>query len=174
MTTEQTLKNLVESCQLDPKRHFQDIYNTLIDKVYSYIRTRTSNQEDALDLTQEVFIDLYQSLSKFIYKSDGEFYSFIYTISKRKLAKYYGKRKEEVYPLEEILDSIAEENSTKDPDLNSALEKLDPETREIIILHHWSRYTFKEIADMLSLTESAARVRHHRALDTLLNSLTKT
>lgn len=176
MTNEQSLKSLVESCKLDPKGHFQAVYNTLVEQIYAYLKARTNSHEDALDLAQEVFIDLYQALPNFSYRSDGEFYSFIYTICKRKLAKHYKKHEGENYPGDDYLENIPEESTdkTEEQDILRVLQKLDPETREIIILHHWSRYTFKEIAEMLSLTESATRVRHHRALDTLSTLLTKT
>jgi RNA polymerase sigma-70 factor, ECF subfamily len=176
MTSEQSLKSLIESCQRNPKGHFKAVYDTLIDQVFAYIKGRTSNNDDALDLTQEIFIDLYNAIPSFSYRSDGEFYSFIYTICKRKLAKHYGRQKAEIYPGDEILENLPnqEEPPAEDKDIQMALAKLEPETREIIILHHWSRYTFKDIALMLNLTESATRVRHHRALDTLATLLTKT
>ena len=59
-------------------------------------------------------------------------------------------------------------------DIDTALKKLEPETREILILHHWQRHTFKEIAEIIGTTESAARVKHHRALSILNTLLTKT
>ncbi len=175
MTSEQSLQATIESCQSNPTGNFQAVYTILIDQVYAYIKSRTSNKDDALDITQEVFIDLYKALPNFSYRSDGEFYSFLYTLSKRKLAKYYSNLKNELRPEEEFLDNLPDQNNqeTNQQDIYTALLKLEPETREIITLHHWSRYTFKEIAAMLNMTESAARVRHHRALDTLAILLTK-
>ncbi len=176
MTSEQSLSNLIVSCQNDPKRHFQAVYDLLIDQVFSYIRTRSKSQEDATDLTQEVFIDLYQALPQFKYRSDAEFYGFLYLVCKRKLAKYYGKQKDEYLPGDEFLENLPEQRPSHDDeiDINTALKKLEPETREILILHHWQRHTFKEIAEIIGITESAARVKHHRALSILNTLLTKT
>lgn len=176
MTSEQSLSNLIISCQNDPRRHFQAVYDLLIDQVFSYLRNRTKNQEDATDLTQDVFIELYQALPQFKYRSDGEFYGFLYLICKRKLAKYYGKQKGEDLPGDEFLENLPDQHQTptEEIDIDIALKKLEPETREILILHHWQRHTFKEIAEILGTTESAARVKHHRALSILNTLLTKT
>ena len=55
--------------------------------------------------------------------------------------------------------------------VHRALEQLDECSREIVVLHHWSRYTFAEIAAIINMNESAVRVRHHRARATLASVL---
>jgi RNA polymerase sigma factor (sigma-70 family) len=57
--------------------------------------------------------------------------------------------------------------------LTEALKQLDECSREIVVLHHWSRYTFGEIATIVDMTEEAVRVRHHRAKAVLKDLLIK-
>ncbi len=52
-----------------------------------------------------------------------------------------------------------------------ALEFLDPEDREVLVEHEWEGKTFAEIAKALDLTESAARMRYHRALPKLASKV---
>jgi RNA polymerase sigma-70 factor (ECF subfamily) len=150
---------------------FKMLYEHLIDKVFAYIRYRTSSEDDATDITQEIFVDLYKALPKFTFSSNEEFYGFVFKISKRKLAKFYGSKHTKIskntseFNEELYLDST--NNNQVLYEVNSAVNLLDEVAKDIVVLHHWSRYTFPEIAMLLNMTESAVRVRHHRAIKTL-------
>lgn len=154
---------------------FQRLYELLIDKVFAYVRYRTNSEDDALDITQEVFVDIYKALPGFTYSSPDQFYGFVFTITKRKLAKYYANRQTQAA---KTTSEFNEDNYSESPldveaqsDVERALSTLDDTTREIVVLHHWSRYSFPEIAALIHMTESAVRVRHHRALKSLSASL---
>jgi RNA polymerase sigma-70 factor (ECF subfamily) len=137
--------------------------------VFPFVRSRTGTKEEALDVTQDVFIDFFEALPRFTFQSAAQLYAYVFVIAKRKLAKHYSassrtKGQEEfdeefMSPSEKPQDDAVVRHS-----LTQALKTLDERTHEIVILHHWSRYTFGEIAHMLDMTESAVRVAHHRAL----------
>ncbi len=171
MEQEQEIKDLVLRAVANEADAFRALYEHLVDKVYNYVKYRTSREDDALDLTQEVFVDLYKALPSFTYESAPQFYSFVFVITKRKLAKWYARLEtsldEQTVLLDENTISAVSENSETQDEIRRALAQLESETREIVILHHWSRYSFKEIASLIQMTESAVRVRHHRALKTL-------
>lgn len=171
MEQEQEIKDLVIRAVADEADAFRDLYEHLVDKVYNYVKYRTAREDDALDLTQEVFVDLYKALPSFTYESTPQFYSFVFVITKRKLAKWYARLEtsldEQAVSFDENTISAVSENSETQDEIRRALAQLESETREIVVLHHWSRYTFKEIASLIEMTESAVRVRHHRALKTL-------
>ena len=154
---------------------FRGVYEHLIDKVFGYVRYRTNREEDATDLTQEVFVDLYKALPTFTYSSKEQFYSFVFTITKRKLAKYYASKHviaaKHTSEFDEHTYVAPTDNLELTKDIASALANLDEVAKDIVVLHHWSRYTFPEIATLINMTESAVRVRHHRALKTLSASL---
>ncbi len=155
---------------------FRELYEHLIDKVYAYVRYRTDTEDTATDLTQEVFIDLFKALPSFTYTSKEQFYGFVFTITKRKLAKYYADKHTHAAKRTSEFDETQYVGNVRDisisTDIANALKTLDDTAREIVVLHHWSRYTFPEIATLIDMTESAVRVRHHRALKTLSVTLT--
>jgi RNA polymerase sigma-70 factor (ECF subfamily) len=154
---------------------FRQLYEHLVDKVFAYVRYRTNSEDNAIDLTQEVFVDIYKALPGFTYSSTEQFYGFVFTITKRKLAKYYAdKHTQAAKTTSEFNEDNYSESSLElevSRDVARALDTLDDTTREIVVLHHWSRYTFPEIATLIHMTESAVRVRHHRALKLLSASL---
>lgn len=171
------LKSIVEQSVARDTDAFRVLYDHLIDKVHSYMSFRTGDETSAMDITQDVFIDLYTALKNFSYHSDKQFYSFVFVIAKRKLAAYYEKRSIELehrvdQENEDVLPADTQDITESDA-VKRALNTLPKDTQEIIVLHHWSRYTFPEIASLLEMTESAVRVRHHRALQTLSLTLSE-
>lgn len=150
---------------------FRALYEHLIDKVHTYVRYRTNSEDDALDLAQEIFVDLYKALPAFRYASREQFYGFVFTITKRKLAKHYADKHTQATKVTQVFDETHHSEKDGDPiladEVSRALQRLDGKTREIVVLHHWSRYTFGEIATLIDMTESAVRVKHHRGLKTL-------
>ncbi len=154
---------------------FEELYQLLSAPVFAFVSHRTSTRESALDVTQDSFIELSRALKNFMYQSDGAFYAFVYTIVRRCLGKHYAATAKHATVDEAVLETVVAEEVSRETTLGveAALLKLDEQTREIVVLHHWARHTFSEIAAILHMTESAVRVRHHRAQTTLLNLLTR-
>lgn len=159
----------------------QKLYEHLVEKVYPYVRYRVARNEQATDVTQDVFIDFFATLKAFTFQTRAQFYAYVFVITRRKLARYYNKASHKLHnetvefdetttPLLEVDGEGSAENRL---DVIAALRSLDEQTREIVVLHHWSQYTFGEIAQLLDLKEAAVRVRHHRALQRLATILTR-
>lgn len=169
---ETPIQVLIEGSRTGDGRAFQQLYDLLAGRVFSYVRSRIGSRDDALDCTQQVFIELWKALARFRYQSDPQFYAFVFTITKRQIIRLHQlqKRLPDQLNNEEYVADTPHDGETSDL-VERLLKNLSELDREIIILHHWSRYTFNEIAEMLTLNESAVRVRHHRALQTLKNKL---
>jgi len=169
------LKILVQKAQNGSKDAFKEIFDRLSDRFFAYIFSRTSNRDDSLDIVQETFIDLWNSLKKFRYKSDQSFYGFLFTIIKRKLYHYY-KKKQKIISLDRLDEKQLVQPATKQKNYGYILKHIDTLTsknQDIIRLRYWSQMTFNEIAAVLNITETTAKVRHHRALQKLKINLTK-
>jgi len=169
--------NSIEQCVVKYKQGdeqaFRELYDLLNNKLFAFVMSRTPSRPDALDILQEVFIDLWQALSKFSYKTDKQFYAFVFLITKRRVAKYYRGRKQ----TEEMTDQHIQDNYQTVveyfPELSKATTKLKQKYQDVIHLRYWSELSFSEIADYLNINESAAKVRHHRALKQLQTKLKK-
>jgi len=162
-----TLAPLIKSSSAGDAAAFERLYQTLVPKVFPYIEYRLYDRDTARECTQDVFIALYQALPQFRYQSDAQFYKYLFTITKRVLLKqYYNKHAVAAGQRVEIegdaLPAAGQEREMADG-VARALATLDEVSRDIIVLHHWSRYTFSEIATLIDMNESAVRVRHHRA-----------
>ncbi|MCK5095744.1 MAG: sigma-70 family RNA polymerase sigma factor [Candidatus Pacebacteria bacterium] len=173
---EKTLENLVISSVKGDERAFRFLYERLNDPLFKYILSRTKDRDDATDILQDVFVDLWRALDTFTYTSDGQFYGFVFTITKRKLGKHYKNKK----VFREIDENLLENSYKMDVEfaddariLMKAIEELKEKYRTVIKLRYWSGLTFPEMGKLLGDKETTVKVRHHRALK-LLEDILKT
>lgn len=157
---------------------FRQLYAVVQPKVFAYVSYRTTTREQAIDLTQDILLELHQALISFEYHSDAEFYGFVFTITRRTLARHYANKHTQasLRQSDVEIDEIVSTANVSELELSvrQALAQLGPEERDIIVLHHWSRYTFAEIGAMVNMTEGAVRTRHHRAQAKLADLLAVT
>ncbi len=157
---------------------FRRLYDHLEPRVFAYVASRTPRHEIAVDITQDIFIALHQSLHTFRFTTVPQFYAFVFVIVRRSLSAFYRNKhtqqaKQNIPLLDDELPDVQVDGDAENV-VEIALRSLDTTTRDIIVLHHWSRYTFGEIAVMLKMKESAVRTRHHRGIKRLEPLLTHT
>ena len=153
-------------------------YNLLVSRwekrVYNYLLRITSNREDALDLTQDVFLKAYQNLRKL--DDPGRFAPWLYRIAHNEAYSMFRKRRPEadvaelepegteggimvggslIFPMELTL-AVA-----------GALERLSPEQREAVVLKIYQGFKFEEMAEILACPVSTVKSRLYAALELL-------
>jgi len=157
------------------KEAFKEIFEHLNNRLFSYAFAHTSNRDDALDLTQDTFIDIWNGLKKLEYKSDEEFYAYVFVILKRKLFHHHkNNSKFKTVSLEDIHTNQGYEMKiNNEHNLLKHINSLGEKYREVLKLRYWSDMKLKDIAVVLQTTENTAKVWHHRALNELRNNLEK-
>lgn len=167
MTNEASLQGLVERSAASDAAAFRSLMEALDKKLFRFLVSRTNSREEAVDILQDTFVDIWHALPAFEYRSDESFYRFMYTIAKRKLSRV-GKNRSHPLPDPDALpDETFSYEAPLKVDVALALRKLEETSRDIVVLRHWSGFSFGEIGAMLSMKEEAVRVRHHRALSKL-------
>ncbi len=173
--SDEELQSTVTAAGTGDAESFRRLFILLEPAVYAYVRGRVPVSVEANDVVEDILVGLFRSLATFEFRSKGQFYQYVYTIARRELASQYKQTKKVAQerievPLEEVADSGS--SHTTKLAVQQALACLDDTSRDIMLLHHWSRYTFVEIGEILGLGESAVRVRHHRAKQQLATLLT--
>lgn len=146
---------------------FDDIIHAYQQKIYMYILRLTGSQEDAEDLTQEVFIAVYEKKQQ--YQNFGSLQSWIYRIAKSKAIDKMRRYRQ----LSQIISRLFQDNSYEenkfehhneyDQRTESALARLRPEEKSILVLRSVEEMTYKEIAQIYQLSEVNIRKRYERA-----------
>lgn len=159
------------------EQKFLSIYEAEADSVFRYCLFRISNQEWATDLTQEVFMRFWDSLSsgKDI-KNDR---AFIFMIARNLVIDFYRKKK--AVSLDEILEDnedsmfLASDGKTKEDLLVSSearfvmdkISSLSPDDQQMVYLRFVEDLKPKEIAEILEISPNAVSVRLIRLMDRL-------
>lgn len=150
------------------------LYEYFLDKysqqVFILIIRIVENQEDAEELTQDTFLKAFEHLSSF--KAESSFSTWIYRIAYSTAISATRKRKQELIVMDsamlmnisdqQIDDALNDESEERVGKLNKAIKKLDAEERALISLFYNEEKTIGEIALILGLTESNAKVKLHR------------
>lgn len=162
-----TVEDLIKQARKGDSGAFKGLFDLLSDRLFTYALSHTKNRDDALDLVQETFIDLYNGLDKFTYRNDESFYGFVFLVLKRKLYRHYSKQPRTV----ELDEQFISDNYVIEVEdyryLEKVLETLPQRYQELLKLRYWSAFSFKEIAAVMNIKEGTAKVWHHRALQSL-------
>lgn len=169
-------QTLTERAQDGDVLAFKEIFELLSNKLFAYALSHTKSRDDALDIVQETFIELWGALPRFSYKSDESFYGFVFIILKRRLARYYDKNsKVKQVPFDEEYVTESYEMEVEDyRHMHKFVKRLPFRYQEVLRLRYWADLPFKAIAEALDTNEQTAKVWHHRALQQLQELLGNT
>jgi RNA polymerase sigma-70 factor (ECF subfamily) len=162
----------------DPEA-FGRLYDMHIDRVYRHIYYRVGNEQDAEDLTQQVFLKAWQAIHRYK-KTASPFIAWLMTISHNLVVDSYRTKKDTAYLEGEVLvdgpassPERAAEASFEQQRLRRAILKLRSDEQQVVILRFIEGFEFAEIASVLKKKEGNIRVILHRALVKLRNILEK-
>jgi RNA polymerase sigma-70 factor, ECF subfamily len=152
-----------------------DSFNILVNKyelsILRFVYNTVRDREAAEDITQEVFITVYNKL--YTFNKEYKFSNWLFQIARNKCIDYVRKYKRvyeaNVEDMEEIVSrEISPEQSTEFKEVKklveSFIETLNDTDKQIILLRYSSDHiTFTDIAEVLSLGESAVKRRYYKA-----------
>ncbi len=163
---------IVERCLNDQKNEFAELVRRHQDSVYNLAFRMTNNPAEADDLTQETFIQAYRKLGT--YKSEYLFRNWVMGIcvnlTKNRFRSIVRRSRIEQTHVE--LQCLSD--GKKDPlieALERGIRKLPESLRIPLILKHIEGYSYKDIAGLLKIGSSAAKMRVKRGRDRLFELL---
>ena len=168
----------VEDRDLIAKARQGDVeaYNLLVSRwekrVYNYLLRLVSNREDALDVSQDVFLKAYQNLPKL--DDPARFAGWLFRIAHNEAFSLLRKRRPEAEMAGEAraLESgprlLPMELSLA---VGAALKRLSADQRETVLLKVYQGFKFEEIAEILECPVSTVKSRLYTALDVLKRTL---
>lgn len=173
--TELKDKELVKKAQQGDLSAYDELMRRHQGKIYGLIYNMTSNQQDAEDLVQEVFLKGYKVLDRFQGKSS--FYTWIYRIAVNRTINYVKQRRNRsALSLNDMDLSIendpayVELSSRESPfrdtslseiqeKLNAALQTLSEKHRAVVVLHDIQGVPHEEIGKMMGCSSGTVRSR---------------
>jgi RNA polymerase sigma-70 factor (ECF subfamily) len=145
----------------DPKAQ-EALYRAYQAQVYGLARRICRTREDAEDVLQETFLEVFRSIGQ--YRGDGSLWGWVRTIASSKALMRL--RRNKYRDTDELNDDVAmprREDTGLRMDLEAALERLSDTARAVVWLHDVEGYTHDEIATMMNRTVSFSKSQLARA-----------
>lgn len=171
---------LIKAAAKGDQSAFSELVTAYERLVYSTARSKVLSHEDAMDVSQEVFIKIWRSLPN--WRGECKFATWIYKVCVNASLDFLRRAPEETESLsghpdedgEERPLEVADESVSASPEsslernettmaVRRAIAQLPEDQRQIVVLRDIDGYTYEEIAEMLSLGLGTVKSRINRA-----------
>jgi RNA polymerase sigma-70 factor (ECF subfamily) len=178
-------EKLVERCLQGDDSAWERIVTSYGRRVYNLSYRYTSRKDEAEDLTQDIFIRVYQNIKSF--RSDaGSFQSWILKIGRNLIIDHYRqtRRFQQAGGTEELETMNLPDEHVPSPHrvaeqseasrfLRDGLQALSPELKEAVVLRDLEGMAYQEISELLGIPEGTVKSRINRGRLELAKLLTK-
>jgi RNA polymerase sigma factor (sigma-70 family) len=175
----------VERCLHGDDAAWESIVTSYGRRIYNLSYRYTGRRDEAEDLTQEIFIRIYQNLKSF--RSEvGTFQSWILRVGRNLIIDHYrqARRYQPAAGSEEMETMNLKDDKLPSPQrmveqaeaskfLMDGLQSLAPELKEAIILRDLEGMAYQEIAELLGIPEGTVKSRINRGRLELAKLLSK-
>ena len=146
-------------------RAFEELYRAHLPKVHSLVR-RMAGGRDTDELTQDVFVRVWQKLGTF--RGESSFSTWLHRLAVNVVIERFrteNTRRQRLHDGEAIFETLSGPSQSRDlpMDFEAALEKLPDGAREIFVLHDVEGYKHHEIGSLLGISAGTSKAQLHRA-----------
>jgi RNA polymerase sigma-70 factor (ECF subfamily) len=166
---------LLRRCLAGENSAWEALLRVYTRKIYNLCYRFTGRTEEAEDLTQEVFIKIFQTLQTFDARQ-GAFSTWLHRVARNHLVDHYRRTKKDrlTSSIEDDLGTLQEkpgaeagpaghvEARERRELLQRALDKLSPDMREAVILRDLHDLDYEEIAQVLEVPAGTVKSRINR------------
>jgi len=160
----------VKLAQDDPKR-FAPLYDKYYEQIFRYIYQRMDDKELAFDITSQVFLKAMNNIKRYEYRG-VPFSSWLYRIAKSEVYQSFRDKNAtrtvsvETFHLAEMIEEWSEDTSEQRREvLLSIISELKEEEVQLIEMRYFEKRSYREIGEILEMTENNAKVKTHRIIN---------
>jgi len=172
-------RDIIERATRGEVEAFGLLYDHYLPRIYRFIFVKVGRREEAEDLTQQVFLNSWNSIGG--YQPMGyPFSSLLYRMARNEVIDFMRTKKNPL-SLEEIdfeppVDQEVERNidfKIEMAGVRKAISRLSPEQQDVVLMRFVDDLSNKEIADIMQKSEGTIRIIQHRAVKKLKSLLNK-
>ena len=182
-----TDESLVRAVLSGDRDRFELLVERYQTRLVNYLYRMVRNLEEAHDLTQEVFIRVYQALDR--YDSQYRFSTWLFRVAQNAAIDVIRKRRIQLVPLTRRADEGSEatvdlelpdgqptaleslQGRELDASIRAAIDTLPWEYRELILLRHYGELAYEEIAEVKAMPLGTVKNKLFRARQMLKQQL---
>ena len=161
----------VQAAQRDPVA-FRPLYDRYFEPIFRFVFKRCADEDLTGDICSQVFLKAMQKLGGYEFKG-VPFSAWLYRIASNEVAQHFRNTQKnrvvsvEDHSLANLLDEVTEEDDfeIKRQIMLQALQELKETDLAMIEMRFFEARPFKEIAEIMNITESNAKVKTYRILE---------
>jgi RNA polymerase sigma-70 factor (ECF subfamily) len=169
-------KQIIKASQAGNFEGFGLLYEAYVKKIYSFVYYKTYHKETAEDIVSEVFMKALENVGS--YKSGrGSFSAWLYGIARHSVVDHFRAARPGIN-IEDVWDLADEQNLEVDLDAREKLNevkkylaKFKPAHREIITMRLWGEMSYREISEIVGLSEANCKMIFSREMGKLRASM---
>lgn len=164
-------QELIRGVIAQNEESFIKLVNLYKKKIIGLCYSYTEDFNEAEDLSQDIFINIYKHIKNF--KGDSSLSTYIYRISVNKCIDYKRKRNFKSFLTGFIESETYEWNVDDKTVIRQSIKELPKDLKTPIVLYYYVGLSQKEIAEVLKISEKAVEGRIYRAKNKLKTKLTE-
>lgn len=164
--------DVVDAARDGNRDAFDELVRRTHAETFALARRLVSDPDEARDVTQEAYLRAFRAIRKF--RGDAQFTTWMHRITANCASTHLGRRRRHRHAELDEEIAMADAHPERDPethadaallrrDLEAAIADLPPRLRAVVVLRDVYDLGHAEIAEELGISESAAKVRLHRA-----------
>jgi RNA polymerase sigma-70 factor (ECF subfamily) len=174
---------LVELIKLGDHEAFSRLYDRYFQRIYNFVARRLNNSADAEETVQEVFINVFSSLTTF--RGEASFSAWIFGVTRRTISSRFKKKRLSTVSIHDEEHEDTQGDSAHAPLAPTPIEtieykqrvssldrlvknRLTTEQRTLFELHHLQERPIRDIARTLKKSENSVKSNLYRARKILM------
>lgn len=160
----------IQAAQKDAAQ-FRPLYNRYYEGIFRFIYRRTADEALSADICSQVFLKAMQKLETYTFRG-VPFSAWLYRIASNEITQHYrNTQKNRVVCIDDAnIEQFSEEVPTENREqlqqqMLAAINQLKDADVQLIELRFFEQRPFKEISEILGITESNAKVKTYRILE---------
>lgn len=151
--------------------NFDEIFHQYKGTVYKIIRRTVFSHDDVMDISQNVFINIYKYLPNF--KGDSDISTWIYRITVNETMRFFSQKYEKQKSHVENFEQNLSDRQTSYLDLSEeeieavfekALASLPEKQRMVFSLRYYEEMPYQQMSEVLKTSEGALKASYHQAV----------
>ncbi|OUS26391.1 RNA polymerase subunit sigma-70 [Thalassotalea sp. 42_200_T64] len=159
----------IDKAKAGDRQAFNHLYLESIGKVYALCLRMLSSRDQAEDVAQEVFVQVWLKLENF--RGDAKFSTWLHAVATNTVLTHMRKQKnwlQKVFSIEDQPQAEPAGNEIQDlSDLDKLILRLPEKARVVFVLFAVEGYRHEEIATMLNMAVGSSKSHYHRARNLL-------
>ena len=168
MNPDPTDVNLVQAAKLGDRTALVKLIERYQNRLYRALIPITNNAEEALDVTQETFVQVFRKLTSF--QEEAHFFTWIYRIGFNIARTHQRRQRPDSIDTSQVMIPSSDQSAEQQLEshefreaLKLAIANLPEDQQQVILLREIEEYDYQQIAATLDISLGTVRSRLHRA-----------